>query len=49
MCGVLPMTVALAAAKELGAAEAEIAAYGTSGDATGDRSDVVGYAGFLVS
>ena len=49
MCGVLPMTVALAAAVELGAGEAEITAYGSSADASGDRSAVVGYAGFLVS
>ena len=45
MCGVVPVTVALAAARELGAGPCEVIAYGTSGDVTGDDSSVVGYAG----
>ena len=49
MCGVLPMTVALAAANELGASEAEITAYANSGEVTGDYQEVVGYAGMIVS
>jgi len=49
MCGVLPMTVGLTAALELGAARAEIAAYATSGQVNGDTRRVVGYAGLLVS
>ena len=49
MCGVLPMTLGLMIALELGATRAEIAAYGTSGDASGDFERVVGYAGVLVS
>ncbi|MDX2436094.1 MAG: AmmeMemoRadiSam system protein B [Acidobacteriota bacterium] len=45
MCGVVPATVALAAAHELGARDAHLVAYATSGDASGDHSAVVGYAG----
>jgi len=48
MCGVLPMTLGLMIALELGASTARLAAYATSGDATGDDSSVVGYAGVLV-
>lgn len=47
MCGVLPMTLALLVAKALGAAQAELVAYATSGDASGDVSRVVGYAGVV--
>jgi len=49
MCGVLPMTLGLLVALEMGAKKAELAAYATSGDASGDYSKVVGYAGVLVS
>jgi hypothetical protein len=48
MCGVMPMTMGLAACRELGAKEAEVAAYATSGHASGDYGRVVGYAGVLV-
>lgn len=48
MCGVLPMTVGLTAARELGATRAEVVRYATSGDASGDYSQVVGYAGVIV-
>ena len=48
MCGVLPMTLGLFAARELGAREARLLAYATSGAASGDFSRVVGYAGVLV-
>ncbi|MDY7001005.1 MAG: AmmeMemoRadiSam system protein B [Thermodesulfobacteriota bacterium] len=48
MCGVLPMTLGLVVAKALGAASAEVAAYATSGDASGDFERVVGYAGVIV-
>ncbi|MDR3580085.1 MAG: AmmeMemoRadiSam system protein B [Oryzomonas sp.] len=44
MCGVIPTAVMLVASRELGATQAELAAYGTSGDVTGDNSQVVGYA-----
>jgi hypothetical protein len=49
MCGVLPMTLGLVAANALGAKNARITAYATSGDASGDYSKVVGYAGAIVS
>ncbi len=49
MCGVVPMTVGLAAARVLGAKHAELVDYATSGDITSDRSQVVGYAGILLS
>ena len=48
MCGVLPMTLGLIVAKALGAASAEVAAYATSGEASGDFKRVVGYAGVIV-
>lgn len=48
MCGVLPMTMGLAICRELGATGARIAAYDTSGSASGDYAQVVGYAGALV-
>ena len=48
MCGVAPVTATLVAALELGAAEAELIKYATSGDSFGDRSRVVGYAGFRI-
>jgi MEMO1 family protein len=48
MCGVLPMVLGLYLAKALGATEAVLAAYATSGDASGEYSQVVGYAGVLV-
>ncbi|MEW5772227.1 MAG: AmmeMemoRadiSam system protein B [Thermodesulfobacteriota bacterium] len=49
MCGVLPMTLGLFLARELGAASARLAAYATSGQASGDYRRVVGYAGVLVN
>lgn len=49
MCGVAPATTMLFACKELGAREARLVRYQTSGDVTGDYSQVVGYAGVLVS
>ncbi|MBI5069634.1 MAG: AmmeMemoRadiSam system protein B [Deltaproteobacteria bacterium] len=49
MCGVIPATVMLCAALELGATRARLTGYATSGDVTGDDRSVVGYAGALVS
>lgn len=49
MCGVLPTVVMLAAVKVLGATTAELVQYGNSGDVTGDQSEVVGYAGVIVT
>jgi AmmeMemoRadiSam system protein B len=48
MCGVVPATVALAAANILGAVDAHLVAYATSGDVSGDYSAVVGYAGVCI-
>jgi AmmeMemoRadiSam system protein B len=48
MCGVLPALAALTAARELGAGRARLMAYGTSSEASGDASRVVGYAGVRV-
>jgi AmmeMemoRadiSam system protein B len=44
MCGVVPATVALLAARALGATRATRVGYATSADAGGDRGRVVGYA-----
>ncbi len=49
MCGVIPATVALVASIALGAGQARLVAYGTSGDVTGDFNRVVGYASFIIS
>ncbi|MFW5791224.1 MAG: AmmeMemoRadiSam system protein B [Desulfohalobiaceae bacterium] len=49
MCGMLPMTLGLTAAVELGAETAELVSYTTSAEASGDYSQVVGYAGMVVS
>lgn len=48
MCGYGPTVAVLTAARELGARRAELIRYATSGDITGDRSAVVGYAGILI-
>ncbi len=48
MCGIIPATVMLVAALELGATRAELVRYGNSGDVNGDTFQVVGYAGLVV-
>jgi MEMO1 family protein len=48
MCGYGPTVAMLTAAKLLGATQAELVKYATSGDVSGDRDWVVGYAGMLV-
>jgi AmmeMemoRadiSam system protein B len=48
MCGFLPATALLFAARKDGVASARIVARADSGDETGDTSSVVGYAGVLV-
>ncbi len=48
MCGYGPTVAMLTAARLLGAEKAELIRYATSGDVTGDRSHVVGYAGIIV-
>jgi MEMO1 family protein len=49
MCGYGPAVAMLTAARALGASKAELVRYATSGDVSGDRSHVVGYAGMIVS
>ena len=49
MCGFAPTVVMLTAANLLGAKQAELVRYGTSGDVYGDRDRVVGYAGIVIS
>ncbi len=48
MCGYLPATALLFAAKAAGASSAQVIARRDSGDQTGDISSVVGYAGVIV-
>ena len=49
MCGIIPTTVMLIAAKGLGAKQAELVRHATSGDVTGDYGSVVGYASLLIT
>jgi hypothetical protein len=49
MCGVIPTTIALLAALELGVTQAELVRYTDSGETSGDISQVVGYAGLIIS
>ena len=49
MCGYGPTVAMLTAARQLGAKSAELVKYATSGDISGDRDMVVGYAGVVVS
>lgn len=48
MCGFGPAVAMLTAARQLGAKSAELVKYATSGDISGDREMVVGYAGVVV-
>ena len=48
MCGYGPAVAMLTAARRLGATRAELIRYATSGDVSGDRDMVVGYAGVAV-
>ena len=48
MCGFGPAIAMLTATKKLGATSAELGKYATSGDISGDRDLVVGYAGVIV-
>jgi len=49
MCGFQPTTSAIVASKELGAEKASLIKYQTSGDRTGNFSEVVGYAGIRIT
>jgi MEMO1 family protein len=47
MCGLGPAVVMLTAMNCLGVSKAELARYATSGDVSGNRDEVVGYAGMI--
>ena len=49
MCGFAPAAIMIVAAKKLGAKNARLVKYQTSGDVSGDASSVVGYAGIIVN
>ena len=48
MCGFGPTVAMLTAARRLGASRTDLIKYATSGDVSGDRARVVGYAGIIV-
>jgi len=48
MCGFGPAIAMLTAVNAMGASQAELVKYATSGDVSGDRDTVVGYAGIIV-
>jgi len=48
MCGCAATVAMIVAIRDLGATHAELVRYATSGDITGDRDEVVGYAGLIV-
>jgi AmmeMemoRadiSam system protein B len=48
MCGFGPAVVMLTACRLLGAKQATLVRYATSGDANGERDQVVGYAGVII-
>ncbi len=48
MCGFGPTVAMLTAARQQGATRADLVKYATSGDVSGDRQMVVGYAGIVV-
>ena len=49
MCGIIPTTITLVAAKRLGATRVTLVRYTDSGEVSGDTDQVVGYAGLIVS
>lgn len=49
MCGIVPTTTMLFAARELGATSADLVMHATSGDINRDYSAVVGYAAMIVA
>jgi MEMO1 family protein len=49
MCGFIPTTAMLVAANALGASSAELIRHATSGDISGDYSQVVGYASVVIA
>jgi hypothetical protein len=49
MCGIMPVTIALIAAMALGATQIKLVRYADSGAVSGDTSQVVGYAGVIIT
>ena len=49
MCGFIPTTAMLIAAKRLGATSARLLKHATSGDINGDYGHVVGYGAALIA
>ncbi len=49
MCGIIPTTIALIAAKILGATSSQLIRYTDSGAVSGDTNQVVGYAGLIIN
>lgn len=49
MCGVMPVTIAMLAALELGSERAELVRYTDSGEVSADIDQVVGYAGIIMA
>jgi len=49
MCGFIPVTITLFAARKLGATSAKLIGYTDSGYVSGESSQVVGYAGLTIS
>jgi len=49
MCGIMPVTIMLLGCLQLGATEATLVRYTDSGEVSGDTSQVVGYAGAVIS
>ncbi|MFH0925567.1 MAG: AmmeMemoRadiSam system protein B [bacterium] len=48
MCGVMPTITTIVACKQLGATKVDLVRYMTSGDISGDKDQVVGYAGLVI-
>jgi len=48
LCGEAPLVIFISCLKRLGARKSQVALYKTSGDITGDKSSVVGYAGIII-
>ncbi|HXP22836.1 MAG TPA: AmmeMemoRadiSam system protein B, partial [Candidatus Sulfotelmatobacter sp.] len=49
MCGYAAAVAVLTAVRELHGKQAELVRYATSGEVNGDMSDVVGYAGIVIT
>ena len=49
MCGIIPTAVMLYAAIAMGATQARLVRYATSGEVSGDYDQVVGYAGMIIN